>query len=372
MTTAGAEPGPRPAQGDVAAFLGAPRFALQQLYGTDKKKERGGRNIVTARDGSVLAFDGSQVRRSTDRGATWSEPIEIGPHAGGCNAVVDETTGNILLVHPHGHRWISQDAGRTWEKEAIVVHPNLMGHGSSEEKQLSVSAMQPGITLAFGRHKGRLLMPARWIPSNALPWRPYLYSTALYSDDRGKTWRTTAPFPVLGTGEGALAEMSDGRILYSSREHMSRGNRFFAWSHDGGAHWLNAWRSAVLPDGARGTSYGCMGGLIRLPVKDRDILVYSNLDTDKGVMPPIEQAGASRGEGREMITVWASFDGGKTWPVKRLVFGGPSAYSSLGVGRPNTASEGLIYLLFEGGQEGMYSGVQVAVFNLAWLLRQRE
>jgi sialidase-1 len=31
--------------------------------------------------------------------------------------------------------------------------------------------------------------------------------------------------------------------------------------------------------------------------------------------------------------VWASFDGGKTWPVKRLVDEGSFAYSSLVTGR---------------------------------------
>jgi len=371
-TAAGAAPSAHPAQGDVAAFLGEPQFALQQLYGMNATQHRGARNLVTAHDGTVLAFDGPRLRRSTDGGRTWSEPVEIDPPPKGYNAIVDEVTGAILLVNPHGYRAISEDAGRSWKREAITVRPNRMGHGASEKKHLGASAMQPGVTLTFGKHKGRLIVPVRWIPSNDLPWRPVIYNTAIYSDDRGKTWQTTMPFPVLGTGEAALAEVSDGRILYSSREHMTRGNRFFAWSHDGGERWLNVWRSAVLPDGARGTSYGCMGGLIRLPVKDRDILIYSNLDTDKGVMPPIEQAGASRGQGREKITVWASFDGGVTWPMKRLVFDGPSAYSSLGVGRPDTPSEGRIYLFFEGGKQHMYAGVQVAVFNVAWLLAGEE
>jgi len=355
-------------QGDLSAFLGEPHFAMQQLYGMGKKKERGGRNIVSAHDGTILAFDGPQVRRSTDGGATWEDLIDIGPEANGCNAVVDEATGAVMMVHPDGHRLVSDDAGLTWKREAITVRPNVMGHGSSEKKNLDAGCMQPGVTLLFGRHKGRLLMPVRWIPSNSLPWRPYIYNTAMYSDDRGKTWQTSAPFPVFGTGEAALAEISDARVLYSSREHMSRGNRFFAWSHDGGDRWINFWRSEILPDGARGTSYGCMGGLIRLPVEGRDILVYSNLDTDKGIMPPVKEAGASRGQGRERITVWASFDGGGTWPLKRLVFDGPSAYSNLGVGRPGTLSQGRIYLSFEGGKAGMYSGIQVATFNLAWML----
>jgi hypothetical protein len=145
---------------------------------------------------------------------------------------------------------------------------------------------------------------------NAVEWRPYHYSTALYSDDGGAVWQTSKPFPVLGTGEAALAELSDGSILYNSREHMSRGNRFLAHSDDGGDLWIGAYRSPDLPDGARGTSYGLMGGMIRLPVAGHDILLYSNMDTDAGVMP--KQVGASIATGREKATVWASFDGGPT------------------------------------------------------------
>ena len=81
------------------------------------------------------------------------------------------------------------------------------------------------------------------------------------------------------------------------------------------------------------------------------MLLFSNLDTQEAR--------------RERITVWASFDGGRTWPVKRLVFDGPSAYSSLAAGRPGTPSEGWVYLFFEGGSEG---GSSVARFDLAWVL----
>jgi len=93
-----------------------------------------------------------------------------------------------------------------------------------------------------------------------------------------------------------------------------------------------------------------MGGLVRLPVRDRDILVFSNI-----VSPG----------GRHHGHVWASFDGGRTWPIRRLVFEGPFAYSSLDAGRPETPSEGWIYLQFEGGPKG---GGSLARFNLGWFL----
>jgi hypothetical protein len=104
----------------------------------------------------------------------------------------------------------------------------------------------------------------------------------------------------------------------------------------------------ALPDGPQESTYGCMGGLVRLPVGGQDILVFSNLDT--------------AGSKRERLTVWANFDGGKTWPIKRLVHEGAAAYSSLAAGRPQTSSEGWIYVFFEAG------GARLARFNLARLL----
>jgi sialidase-1 len=60
--------------------------------------------------------------------------------------------------------------------------------------------------------------------------------------------------------------------------------------------------------------------------------------------------------------VWASFDGAKTWPLKRLAWDGPSAYSSLAAG-----ADGTIYLLFENAVKGEHQRISVARFNLAWL-----
>lgn len=352
-------------------FLGEPVFVPpQQLW----QKRGGWGGIVAARDGTVVAFQspgGSHCRRSRDGGVTWDADLEIAPDANGGNAIVDETKGDLLYVNPAaGWLFRSRDHGASWVRESIRLLPDGFGFSPKTE---GVSAMQAGITLAFGPHRGRLIMPARIMgptSSNAVEWRPYHYSTAVYSDDGGAVWKTSHPFPVLGTGEAALAELSDGSILYNSREHMSRGNRFLARSQDGGELWINAGRSPDLPDGARGTSYGLMGGLIRLPVGGHDILLYSNVDTDGGVMPG--RVGASIVTGRERATVWASFDGGRTWPVKRLVNAGPSAYSNLGVGRTGTASQGRIYLVFEGAPSGPHDAVQVASFNLSWLLDGRN
>ncbi|SVD54758.1 uncharacterized protein METZ01_LOCUS407612, partial [marine metagenome] len=124
--------------------------------------------------------------------------------------------------------------------------------------------------------------------------------------------------------------------------------RWTAWSDDGGATWKDLAICQVLPDGPQNTQYGCMAGLTRLPVEGRDILLYSNCDSPGG---------------RKLGTVWASFDGGKTWPIKRLAANGGFAYSSMSSGRPGTKTEGWVYLNFEAG------GSWIARFNLSWLLK---
>ena len=63
--------------------------------------------------------------------------------------------------------------------------------------------------------------------------------------------------------------------------------------------------------------------------------------------------------GSNHFRVRLSGNGGETW--------GPSAYSSMAVGRAGTPSEGLIYLLYGNGQ-----GAKMARFNLTWVTEGRN
>jgi sialidase-1 len=336
-----------------------PEFTTRELFRNSRFP-----NLVITPNGSLLAFCAQNqplsVRRSEDGGEVWSQPIPVSesPAIMGA-AVADETTGDVLVFdHFLTHRGMfrSRDDGRTWQREDVTIRPDRLGgvgvtHGA-----------EAGITLRSAGHKGRLLLPARVFGpenSNDQAWWPYHYNTAIYSDDRGRSWQTSHPFPVLGTGEGALVELADGSIYYNSRCHMANdAHRRIAWSHDGGATWINPTTSPELPDGMRATRYGCMAGLTRLPLEHQDILLYSNLDSDQG---------HDLWAGRRNITVWLSPDGGRSWPVKRLVYDGPSAYSSLAAGRPGTPTEGWIYLLYEGGPRGQHTDIYIARFNRPWL-----
>jgi sialidase-1 len=350
---------------------GIERFEKQQLFNNERLP-----NVVVANDGTVIAIWGwnnVRVRRSEDGGKSWGSEIFIaeGLHSGG--AIVDEITGHILLFveeqHPPAplHVYRSRDHGYTWLKESIVIFPDKFGN------MPSMCMNESGITLQHGCYAGRLIRPSRYYgEGNHRDFWDYHYTNAIYSDDGGKTWHTSDPFPAKGTGEAAIVELSDGTLYYNSRRHRSTDGlnprmRHIAWSTDGGHTWENLSVSDVLPDGAQHTDYGLMAGLIRLPLEGYDILLYSNIDVP--ALPGDEDVPHHlRTTRRERGTIWASFDGGKTWPVKRLVEEKTFAYSSLAAGKTGTPSEGWLYLFYEGAEGRDERGRGYIVrFNLAWL-----
>ena len=303
-----------------------------------------------------------RARRSEDGGKTWGDEIIIQKPGFQCGGVVvDENSGDILAFVEDRHPpapvsvYRSQVDGKTWKKIDAKINPDSKGN------MPSMHMNDHGITLRPGKHKGRLIRPSRFYAgrNHRSKW-PEHYTNAIYSDDGGKTWNTSDPFPAKGTGEATLAELADGTIYYNTRRHWAPEGenprrRWTATSSDGGKTWKNLQFCEILPDGPQNTNYGCMAGLTRLAVKGRDILLYSSCD--------------SQGGDRKDVSVWASFDGARTWPITRRVYKGPSAYSSLNAGRPGTRSEGWIYIQLEGGPQYRYGGGQFARFNLSWLLR---
>ena len=334
-----------------------------------------------AMDGTILIFivegddngDKIYVKRSEDGGSTWSdrqfigEHIEldwkalgIGPYDGKGwgrdkkfrfaslgTSVVDENTGEIMFfmtaLHPAPFMYKSKDHGKTWKLEKVELKKDSRGFLTNPNP-----ACDPGITIKYGPHKGRLLAPARVMVNYNKHDEAKGYTNAVYSDDHGKTWFSSEPFPIDGTGESGLVELLDGTIYFNSRTHTRKGNRWIAYSDDSGETWRDLHEDDELFDGPPDL-YGCKAGLVRLDRDDCDILLFSSPD------PSLPEK-----QNRANVNVWASFDGGKTWPVNRLIKEGPGNYSWITQGRKGTPSEGFIYVRsIEGG---------MARFNLAWLL----
>jgi len=337
--------------------------------------------LNVAMDGSVIMFKDIRVKdkpeldvvgfkRSEDGGATWSdikvigknikldsEALGIGPYDGsrrgferiygyaqlGSN-VVDENTGEMMFfmtsLHPASQMYKSQDHGKTWKLEDIVIKKDHKGF-----LPVPNGATDPGVTIKHGPHKGRLLVPAFVWPHYDRHHDSEIYTTSLYSDDHGKTWIPGGAFTVGGTGEPCLVELSDGTIYFNSRNNTLTGNRWIAYSDDSGETLRDIHEDDELFDGPP-DAYGSKAGLLRLDYDGRDILLFSSPDP--------------KGPQRYNINVWVSFDGGKTWPHNRLIKKGPGNYTWMTAGRKGTPSEGFIYL----------ASVKdwMARFNLAWLL----
>lgn len=334
-----------------------PEFEVQSLFNNERFP-----NVVVTKKGTVLVSWGRadfRVRRSTDGGNSWDEPITVvnpGFHGGG--TLVDEVSGDIFTFieggHPPAEMFIykSSDDGITWQKQDFNVEPDPNGNLPS------LHMNESGITLQRGKYKGRLIRASRYYDQGNKPeFYPNQYTNAVYSDDRGETWKTSAQFPLNGTGEAAIVELDDGTLYYNSRRHHSTDSlsprwRYSAISTDGGETWENAKISDTLPDGGKDRDYGLMGGLCRLPVDGHDILLFTNIESESG---------------RKNGVVWASFDGGETWPLNRVVDPGSFAYSSITAGRPGTPSEGYIYLFYESD-----GGAKIARFNMPWLLNGKN
>jgi sialidase-1 len=343
-----------------------PVFEVQQLFSDERFP-----NMIVATDGTVVATWGSKnlrARRSTDGGKTWGPEITIAnPGFQGGGTTVDENSGDIIVFAEEGHPpapltiYRSKDSGKTWKSEIATILPNSLGHIPSMHMN------EHGLTLKHGKYKGRLIRPTRYYGGgNDRQYWDEHYTNAIYSDDGGSTWQASEPFPAYGTGEAAIAELADGTLYYNSRRHKSTDGlnprkRYIAFSHDGGHTWKDLSVEKQLPDGAQHTDYGLMGGLTNVPLEGFDVLLFSNIDVPeekKDEEVPFELRTSRRFNG----TIWASFNGGKTWPVKKMAEKGSFAYSSLATGRKGTPSEGWIFLLYES-----QGGAKIARFNLSWL-----
>jgi len=309
-------------------------------------------------------------------------PVSAQPagHVSITGTVVDDSTGRIYLLSTwnlgtdnesqiiswkskdvrHPYICYSDDDGKSWSKPTCIS-------GSARLDDWGWYATGPGVGIQIknGKYAGRLVIPCDHSYTESRDgvfkrYNRYGYgSHVIYSDDHGKTWQVSRPVQS-GTGEGTLAEVSNGSIYYNSRSHMSVDHRRrIAWSHNGGEMWVDWHVSETLREVGEpfyfkyGTkpSYGCNAGLVRMPLEatdGKDVLLFSTPDNPGG--------------GRVKMTVWASFDRGETWPVKRLVYDGPSAYSSL-----SADTDGNIYLLFERGDKKLYEKIALARFNLSWL-----
>lgn len=284
------------------------------------------------------------VRISSDDGKTWGPIIvatEHGDRSCQCHGLVYDAEKDRLLFLYTVYNWDYTAVGNKrgqgftdpiYEKMAdegqpfvtsYMVHSDDEGLTWSEPREIPGEAgiqkhfgASEGRQLTLGEHRGRLLLAGSRMqldPRNG----HILHKTpgVWHSDDHGATW-TLAEVPMdpeLNTprnasSEARITELADGTLLYNQRTRNT--GRHLSWSTDGGTTWSET-RQAVELKASQ-----CNGCTITL----RD----GQGDLTNTVLFSVPSPG-----GRSQGVIYASFDGGKTWPITKNVIAGAFAYSAL-------------------------------------------
>jgi len=310
------------------------------------------------------------TKRSFDRGKTWTQIKFIANYpgeeaAGDVSLTVDRQTGTVWLffnymVPKEGfkpemlNKFKTPDDYNNWR----TVHVRAMksdddGENWSEPVDLTylkktfwdylISAPGNGIQTKDGRlligcYSGR----AHYTISSC---------QIIYSDDHGKSWNmghSAGEFVV----EPQIVELEDGVLMMNMRQTRKNGHRMYSVSKDGGITWTEPAYENDLPE----PGSGCQASILRFMAKkegsDKNRILFANpASSDK----------------RENMTVRMSYDEGVSWPVSRILYKGPAAYSSMTILPDRT-----IGILYEKGEKSSNEKISFARFDIAWLTRGKD
>jgi len=324
------------------------------------------------------------MRRSTDHGKTFGEPVSVasvpGPKTKNATALKlkfvdpnDVTYNNPVFIADkdgtvHGLFCMeylrafyiqSKDDGQTWSVPTEITTTFDEFHKVYDWKVLATGPNH-GIQLK----NGRLVVPV-WLSTGTggNAHRPSVTST-IYSDDHGKTWKAgEIAVPCtdewIDPNETAAIELVDGRVMLNVRSESKAHRRLITTSKDGATGWSTPKFDDALLEPV------CMGGLVRYSL-DKPRILFSNPDS------------LSRADGKETpgsmrdrrnVSIKLSYDEGTTWAVNKVLEPLWSAYSDLAV-----AQNGDILCFYGRGEKSHYAGdvLTLARFNLEWLTDEKD
>ena len=175
-------------------------------------------SLLRLKDGNILCFflvtnslvdAGPWVKRSSDHGKTWSDPVRL-PYEGYGGPANDRAIqlagGRVILPcwvsmdklgSTHAYCFYSDDRGKSWQKTNLISVPK-----GSTGRKTDPAAEEPAV---IELKDGRLMMFMR----------TYLGSIYLsYSDDEAATWSKPVSSGIPSAGAmPTLARMPDGSIL---------------------------------------------------------------------------------------------------------------------------------------------------------------
>ncbi|MFG3259417.1 exo-alpha-sialidase [Streptomyces sp. NPDC048172] len=319
--------------------------------------------LATTNDGTILAatdarVDGSTdlpsniqvgLRRSTDNGATWTDP-EIVAHAdrtdtgtGDSSLLVDRETGRVFLFYnfarpgtgfyedsaegQHLQYVSSDDNGATWSKP-VDMNAQVKQPGWKNQFLSSGHGIQTD--------KGRLVQPVVYRDDKGT------HTGNLVSDDHGKTWKAGSEAGT-DVNESKAVQRSTGAVTQNMR-HNSGGARYYATSPDATAPFGAMTRSDALPD----------------PGNNADEIAYLKPGAGKpGLTGTALFSNTASTSGRNELTVRLSEDDGATWSRRAVIKPGAAGYSALSV-----LKDGSVGNLYEVGDKG---GIYFTRLTTDWL-----
>ena len=299
------------------------------------------------------------AQRSTDNGKTWSQPITVAQGKGrnkgfGDVNIIKAKSGKLIALYvggvglwnstaenPQGHFMsVSTDNGNSWTAPREITH-QLYGINCADPVrktwQASFFGSGQGLTLRDGRIMA-VMVVRETLQNNKLN------NYVVYSDDEGENWKISDK-AMDGGDEAKVVELNDGTILISSR---ITGNRLWAKSADRAVTW-----------GPKNTWTEIWGNAC-----DADIVRYtSTLDgyNKNRILHTLPNA-----KNRTNVSMWVSYDEGTSWPVKKSICKGQSAYSSISI-----LPDGTIGVYVEEDESVPYK-MYFLNFSLAWLSNGKD
>lgn len=294
------------------------------------------------------------IRRSHDRGETWTDPEAVvdydnGIGAGDPSLLYDQEADRLFLFHAYAPAGVSfhnssdgnsndaddilhtdisysDDGGRTWEVDRItedIKDPSWFG---------AFASSGTGIQLSDGR----------LVQQYAFDDGDDIHAVSVYSDDHGETWQAGEPVGP-GMDENKTVELSDGRVMLNSRTTEGP-YRLVSYSEDGGETYSDPVPDHDLVDPANNA------GIVRYDADAQEgtpkarRLLFTNTDHESS---------------RQNLTVRMSCDDGGSWPASRVLEAGASGYST--VVSLGDDEFGVLY------ERGDHEHITFAKFNSAWL-----
>jgi sialidase-1 len=315
--------------------------------------------IVTTNRGTLLAFAEARkkdcgdagnidvvMKRSFDGGRSWSAMQLVWDDAentcGNPAPVVDRATGNVVLLATWNlgidHEKQIIDGTSQDTRRVFVLTSTNEGASWSRAREITTDVKKAdwtwyatgpgnGIQMQSKKYKGRLVIPCDHIEARSKKY----YSHSLYSDDGGLSWKLGGTTPTDRVNECTVAELPKGTLLLNMRNYSASRVRQTSTSTDGGETWSEPIADSTLIEPV------CQGSLVSFFKGRKSVLAFSN---------PANQ------NARTNLTVRLSYDQGKTWKVKKVLYEGPAAYSNLVV-----LANGDLACLYEAGVKSPYESI---------------